>query len=156
MSAIRKGICSHNPLAPQVRSSYNGYLLRRKVCFEKREWAMDAQHLVSVEVNESVESFQPGDTVRVNFQVREGSRVRIQAFEGTVIRRRGRLTGTTFTVRRVSHNIGVERTFPLFSPLLESVNVLRRGKVRRARLYYLRGRYGRAARVKERGRGIRG
>ena len=117
---------------------------------------MDAQHLVSVEANPQVEPFQPGDTVRVSFQVREGNRVRTQAFEGTVIRKRGSLTGATFTVRRVSYGIGVERTFPLYSPLLESLQVLRRGKVRRARLYYLRGRYGRAARVKERDRRTQG
>ena len=113
---------------------------------------MDAQHLIEVEPSATVEPFQSGDTVRVNFQVREGNRVRSQAFEGTVIRKRGTRTGTTFTVRRVSHGIGVERTFPFYSPLLESVQVLRQGKVRRARLYYLRGLSGRAARVKERTR----
>jgi len=110
---------------------------------------MDAQHLVPVEANPRVEAFRPGDTVRVNFQVREGDRVRTQAFEGTVIRRRGTGPGATFTVRRVSYGVGVERTFPLGSPLLESLRVLRRAKVRRARLYYLRGLSGRAARLRE-------
>ena len=93
---------------------------------------MDVLDLVEVQDNEKVEAINPGDTVKVNFQVREGSRIRAQAFEGTVIRSRG-----------------VERTFPRYSPLLQSVEVMRRGKVRRARLYYLRGRSGRAARVKE-------
>lgn len=110
---------------------------------------MDVQHLVTVEANPRVEVFRPGDTVRVGFQVREGDRVRTQAIEGTVIRRRGTGPGATFTVRRVSYGVGVERTFPLASPLLESVAVMRRAKVRRARLYFLRGRFGRAARLKE-------
>ena len=110
---------------------------------------MDVQHLVSVEANPRVEPLRPGDTVRVSFQVREGDRVRTQAFEGTLIRRRGEGPGATFTVRRVSYGIGVERTFPLASPLLESVQVLRHAKVRRARLYFLRGRFGRAARLRE-------
>ena len=111
---------------------------------------MDVQQLIQVEPNPKVEPFHPGDTVRVSFQVREGTRVRVQAFEGVMIRSRGTRTGATFTVRRLSAGIGVERTFPLYSPLLESVQILRRGKVRRARLYYLRGRSGKAARIKER------
>ncbi len=111
---------------------------------------MDAQHMLLIEANPKVELFRPGDTVRVNFQVREGERVRTQAFEGAVIRKHGTAAGATFTVRRVSYGVGVERTFPLASPLLESVQVLRRAKVRRARLYYLRGLSGRAARLKER------
>ncbi len=111
---------------------------------------MDAQHMLVIETNPKVEPFRPGDTVKVNFQVREGERVRTQAFEGTVIRKHGTATGATFTVRRVSYGVGVERTFPLASPLLESVQVMRRAKVRRARLYYLRGLSGRAARLKER------
>jgi len=110
---------------------------------------MDVVDLVQVENNEKVEAINPGDTVKVSFQVREGNRIRAQAFEGTVIRSRGKNTSGTFTVRRVSHGVGVERIFPRYSPLLQSVEVLRRGKVRRARLYYLRQRSGRAARVKE-------
>ena len=110
---------------------------------------MDAHHVVAVEPNAEVENFKPGDTIRVNYKVTEGERTRTQAFEGVVIRKRGHGPGATFTVRRVAHEVGVERTFPLYSPAVESVRVIRKGLVRRARLYYLRGRSGRAARIKE-------
>lgn len=111
---------------------------------------MQAQALVSVTPNPKVEDFAPGDTVRVSFRVREGERERVQVFQGVVIRNRGGGVGATFTVRRVTYGIGVERVFPLYSPRLEGVQVVRRGLVRRARLYYLRGLRGRAARIKER------
>jgi large subunit ribosomal protein L19 len=112
---------------------------------------MDAHHLVSVTPNPKVPPFRPGDTVQVNYIIREGERVRTQTFQGVVIRCvGGKSPVATFTVRRVSHGIGVERIFPLYSPHVDSVNVLRHGKVRRARLYYLRDRFGRAARIKER------
>ena len=111
---------------------------------------MEAHALVSVKPNPRIEDFGPGDTVRVSFRIREGERERVQAFQGVVIRRRGGGPGATFTVRRVSHSIGIERTYPVYSPLLESVEVVRGGIVRRAKLYYLRGRSGRAARIKER------
>jgi large subunit ribosomal protein L19 len=91
----------------------------------------------------------PGDTVRVHVQVVEAGRERTQVFEGTVLRIRGGGIGQTFTVRRVTHGVGVERTFLINSPRIGKVEVVRRGDVRRARLYYLRGRVGRAARVKE-------
>ncbi len=95
--------------------------------------------------------FRPGDTVKVYFRIVEGEeKERVQVFQGVVIRKRGSGTGATFTVRKVSYGIGVERTFPLHSPRLEKIEVVRRGKVRRARLYYLRGRSGKAARIKER------
>lgn len=94
--------------------------------------------------------FGPGDTVRVAVKVVEGTRERVQLFEGVVVRRRGGGTGETFTLRRVSNNVGVERTFLLNSPRLDKMEVLRRGKVRRARLYYLRALTGKAARIKER------
>ncbi|MBM4436496.1 MAG: 50S ribosomal protein L19 [Actinobacteria bacterium] len=94
--------------------------------------------------------FVVGDTVRVSVKVREGERERVQAFEGVVIRRRGSGVNENYTVRRVTHNIGVERTFLVHSPIVEHVEVTRRGRVRRAKLYYLRERIGRAARVKER------
>ncbi len=97
-------------------------------------------------------SFNVGDTVRVQVKVVEGSRERLQAFEGTVIAKRNGSSRETFTVRRVSYGIGVERTFPLHSPRVDSVQVIRRGKVRRAKLYYLRGRQGKAAKIKELGR----
>lgn len=95
-------------------------------------------------------SFRPGDTVRVHVKVIEGNRERTQVFEGIVIRRRGSGLSETFTVRRVSYGVGVERTFPLHSPRLEKIEVVRRGRVRRARLYYLRDRVGKAARIRER------
>ncbi len=98
-----------------------------------------------------VPEFRPGDTVKVYFRIVEGEdKERVQMFQGVVIRKRGSGTGATFTVRKVSYGIGVERTFPLYSPRIEKIEVIRRGKVRRARLYYLRGRTGKAARIKER------
>ncbi len=101
------------------------------------------------QMKERVPEFRPGDTVRVNFKVVEGGRERVQPFEGIVIRRKGGGLSETFTVRRVTYGVGVERTFPVHSPRLESVTVLRRGDVRQSRLYYLRRRVGKAARVKE-------
>jgi len=94
-------------------------------------------------------SFNVGDTVRVSVKVIEGTRERIQIFEGTVIAKRHGGISETFTVRRLSFGIGVERTFPIHSPKITKVDVVRRGKVRRAKLYYLRGRTGKAAKVKE-------
>ncbi len=111
---------------------------------------MEAPNLISLEPNPNIEEFSPGDTVRVSARVTEGNRTRTQVFEGVVIRDRGSGPGASFTVRRVTHEIGVERTFMRHSPNVEGVKVVRRGKVRRARLYYLRGRSGRAARIKER------
>ena len=111
---------------------------------------MEAYELIQLEPNPNIEEFQAGDTVRVNIKVTEGDRTRSQAFQGVVIRRRGGGPGASFTVRRVSHEVGVERTFLLHSPNVESVTVTRKGKVRRSRLYYLRGLSGRAARIKER------
>ncbi|MEA2494634.1 MAG: large subunit ribosomal protein [Thermoleophilaceae bacterium] len=95
-------------------------------------------------------AFQPGDRVRVHFQVVEGTRRRTQVFEGVVIRRQGNGARETFTVRKLSFGVGVERTFPVHSPKIEKIEVAARGDVRRAKLYYLRGRVGRAARVRER------
>ncbi len=111
---------------------------------------MDAQTLVRVESNPRISSFGPGDTVRVNFRIREGDRERVQAFQGVVIRmQNGVGPAANFTVRRISAGIGIERIFPLHSPLIDSLEVLRRGLVRRSKLYYLRGLQGRAARIKE-------
>ncbi|MGB4504698.1 MAG: 50S ribosomal protein L19 [Syntrophaceticus sp.] len=101
-------------------------------------------------IKQDVPSFRPGDTVRVHVKVVEGGRERTQIFEGTVIRRRGSGLNETFTVRRLSHGVGVERTFPVHSPRLDKIEVIRRGRVRRARLYYLRERVGKAARIRER------
>lgn len=93
--------------------------------------------------------FRPGDTVRVHVKVVEGQRERIQVFEGVVIKRRGGGISETFTVRKISYGVGVERTFPLHSPKIDKIEVVRRGKVRRAKLYYLRNLRGKAARIKE-------
>ena len=102
------------------------------------------------QMRQDIPDFRPGDTVRVNVKVVEGARERVQAFEGVVIKRRGGGLTETFTVRRVSYGVGVERCFPLHSPRLESIQVVRRGRVRRAKLYFLRERSGKAARIKER------
>jgi large subunit ribosomal protein L19 len=96
-----------------------------------------------------IPEFKPGDTVKVNFKIQEGDKERIQIFEGVVIRRRRGNTRGTFTVRKISYGIGVERIFPLHSPYIDKIEVVSRGRVRRSRLYYLRGRKGKAARIKE-------
>ena len=96
-----------------------------------------------------IPSFKSGDTLKVNVYVTEGNKERIQAFEGLCIARSNRGFNSTFTVRKVSHGEGVERVFPLFSPMLESINLVRRGKVRRSKLYYLRQRSGKSARIAE-------
>jgi large subunit ribosomal protein L19 len=93
--------------------------------------------------------FRPGDTVRVHVKVVEGTRERIQMYEGVVIKRRGGGVSSTFTVRKISYGVGVERTFPVHTPKIAQLEVLRRGKVRRAKLYYLRDLRGKAARIKE-------
>ena len=110
--------------------------------------AMDLKSIVPLKQNPKVPDFRPGDTVRVMARVVEGERERVQAFEGVVIRKRRGGVNSNFTVRRVAHGIGVERTFLLHSPRLESVQVVRVGRVRRAKLYYLRGRVGKKARIR--------
>ena len=103
-----------------------------------------------------VPAFAPGDTLRVNVKVIEGSRERIQAFEGVCIGRKNRGINSSFTVRKISYGEGVERVFPLYSPRIDSIQVVRRGDVRRAKLYYLRGRTGKAARIAEKTTGYAG
>jgi len=98
----------------------------------------------------AVPEFRPGDTLRVGVKVVEGERSRVQNFEGVCIARSNKGVGSSFTVRKISFGEGVERVFPLYSPIIESINVVRRGAVRRAKLYYLRGRTGKAARIAER------
>ncbi|MET0066181.1 MAG: 50S ribosomal protein L19 [Candidatus Thiodiazotropha sp.] len=105
--------------------------------------------LEAEQMNREVPEFGPGDTVVVQVRVREGERERLQAFEGVVIAKRNRGLNSAFTVRKISHGEGVERVFQTFSPTVASVKVTRRGDVRRAKLYYLRGRTGKAARIKE-------
>jgi len=101
------------------------------------------------QMNKDVPEFAPGDTVVVQVKVTEGNRERLQAFEGVVIAKRNRGLDSSFTVRKISHGEGVERVFPMYSPLVESIAVKRRGDVRRAKLYYLRELRGKAARIKE-------
>lgn len=104
----------------------------------------------SEQMKKDIVDFNTGDTVKVHVKVKEGNRERIQVFEGIVIKRQGGGISETFTVRRISYGVGVERTFPLHSPKIEKLEVVRRGKVRRARLYYLRDRIGKAAfKIKE-------
>ncbi|GLG00535.1 LSU ribosomal protein L19P [Alicyclobacillus sacchari] len=105
--------------------------------------------VVEDQIRSDIPEFRPGDTVRVHVKVREGQRERIQVFEGVVIRRRGSGISATYTVRKISYGVGVERTFPLHSPKIEKIEVVRQGKVRRAKLHYLRGLSGKAARIKE-------
>jgi len=107
------------------------------------------QALEQEQLRKDIPSFKPGDTVRVHVKVVEGNRERIQVFEGVVITRQGGGVRETFTVRRVSYGVGVERTFPVHSPRIEKIEVMRRGIVRRAKLYYLRNLTGKAARIKE-------
>lgn len=108
------------------------------------------QTFAEEQLKPDIPEFRPGDTVRVHVKVVEGERQRIQVFEGVVIRRRGGSVSETFTVRRVSYGVGVERTFPLHSPRVDRIEVIRLGRVRRARLYYLRKLRGKAARIRER------
>ncbi len=111
---------------------------------------MDALSIISSSsMKEEVPQFEVGDTVRVHVRIKEGDKSRIQVFEGTVIARKHGGISETFTVRRVAHGCGIERVFPIHSPAVSKVEVVRNGKVRRAKLYYLRDRVGKAAKVKE-------
>ncbi|MCS7205527.1 MAG: 50S ribosomal protein L19 [Leptospiraceae bacterium] len=107
--------------------------VKKSPLFEKKKWV----------------DFRPGDTIRVHTIIKEGDKERIQIFEGTVIRIRGEDLNKTFTVRRISHGVGVERTFPYHSPWIANIELVKKGKVRRARLYYLREKIGKSAKVKE-------
>ncbi len=111
---------------------------------------LEAEQVERLRAERPVPEFAAGDTVRVNVKVIEGNRERVQAFEGVVIARRNRGINSSFTVRKISYGEGVERVFPLYSPRIDSIEVVRKGRVRRAKLYYLRGRTGKAARITER------
>ena len=111
---------------------------------------MDVASLVEIEPNPNIPPLAPGDTVKVSAKVVEGDRERTQVFQGVVIKMRQGGVGANFTVRRVTYGVGVERTFPLYSPSVEGVEVVRHGKVRRAKLYYLRGLSSKESRLKER------
>jgi len=111
---------------------------------------LEAKQVAKLSAGKEIPDFGPGDTVLVNVKVVEGERTRIQAYEGVCIGRAGRGLNESFTVRKISYGEGVERVFPLYSPMIDSIRLVRRGKVRRAKLYYLRGRRGKSARIAER------
>ena len=111
---------------------------------------LEAEAIEQFKTSKSIPDFRPGDTLRVGVKVVEGDRTRIQNFEGVCIARANKGLGSSFTVRKISFGEGVERVFPLYSPTVDSIEVVRRGDVRRAKLYYLRGRTGKAARIAER------
>ena len=110
---------------------------------------LEAEQAAKIEAKRTLPEFSPGDTVRVNVKVTEGNRTRVQAYEGVCIARSGGGLQENFTVRKISYGEGVERVFPLYSPMIDSIKVVRRGKVRRAKLYYLRDRRGKSARITE-------
>ncbi len=109
----------------------------------------EKEQVAKLSAGKEIPDFQPGDTVVVNVKVVEGERTRIQAYEGVCIARAGSGVNANFTVRKISYGEGVERVFPLYSPMIDSIKIVRRGKVRRAKLYYLRGRRGKKARIAE-------
>jgi large subunit ribosomal protein L19 len=111
---------------------------------------LEAEQIARLSENKTIPEFGPGDTVIVNVKVKEGDRARVQAYEGVVIARNGGGLNESFTVRKISYGEGVERVFPVYGPLIDSIKVVRRGKVRRAKLYYLRDRRGKSARIAER------
>ena len=111
---------------------------------------LEAEEIARVTEGKKIPSFQPGDTLRVNVKIKEGERERVQAYEGVCIARQGSGLHESFTVRKISFGEGVERVFPILSPMIESIEVKRRGAVRRAKLYYLRDRRGKSARIAER------
>jgi large subunit ribosomal protein L19 len=111
---------------------------------------LEKEQVAKLSANKEVPEFAPGDTVLVNVKVKEGERTRVQAYEGVCIGRSGAGLNENFTVRKISYGEGVERVFPIYSPMVESIKVVRRGSVRRAKLYYLRGLRGKAARITER------
>ena len=111
---------------------------------------LEAEQIAKFHQTKSLPEFRPGDTLRVGVKVVEGERTRVQAYEGVCIARANRGMGSSFTVRKMSFGEGVERVFPLYSPNVESIGVVRKGAVRRAKLYYLRGRTGKSARIAER------
>src|SRR3954470_12279541 len=110
---------------------------------------LEKEQIAAIAGSKSIPEFGPGDTVKVNVKVTEGTRTRIQAYEGVCIARAGGGLNENFTVRKISYGEGVERVFPVYSPSIDSIEVVRRGKVRRAKLYYLRGRRGTSARIAE-------
>jgi large subunit ribosomal protein L19 len=146
--------CQEDTLHDIIHGKTGGPLLCNESSYErlgrKEEETMELIKTIEQEqLRSDIPQFKAGDTVRVHVKVVEGTRERIQVFEGVVIKRKGGSNRETFTVRRVTSGVGVERTFPLHTPKIEKIQVMRRGKVRRAKLYYLRKRTGKAARIKE-------
>lgn len=135
-----RGICENGPIRRSNNNQQGTQIINIIQQLEKEHMA---------ELAKEVPEFAAGDTVRVNVKVREGERERIQVFEGVCIARNGGGLQQSFTVRKISFGEGVERVFPVYSPLVDSIDVVRRGKVRRAKLYYLRQRRGKSARIKE-------
>jgi large subunit ribosomal protein L19 len=143
---------------PQIKTaSRNARSLAERAGKAKRqEFSMsiiaqlEAEQVKKLAEGKKIPDFQPGDTVIVKVKVKEGDRTRVQAYEGVVISRQGGGLNESFTVRKISYGEGVERVFPIYAPLIESIKVARRGKVRRAKLYYLRDRRGKSARIAER------
>lgn len=115
---------------------------------------LEKEQMDALTANKEIPTFAPGDTLKVNVRVIEGTRERIQAYEGVCIARKNRGLNSSFTVRKISYGEGVERVFPLYSPRVDSIEVMRRGKVRRAKLYYLRSRRGKSARIAEKTTGV--
>jgi large subunit ribosomal protein L19 len=136
-------ILSHDHNIPLSRFDKN-------IC-RKGEFLMNPliEEITKEQLRTDIPDFRPGDTVRVHARIVEGTRERIQMFEGVVIKRRGAGISETYTVRKISNGVGVERTFPIHTPRVDKIDVLRHGKVRRAKLYYLRALHGKAARIKE-------
>jgi len=117
---------------------------------------IEAEHAAKLSAGRTIPDFSPGDTIVVNVKVTEGERTRVQAYEGVCIARSGAGLQESFTVRKISYGEGVERVFPVYSPVIDSIKIVRRGKVRRAKLYYLRDRRGKSARIAERLEGAAG
>lgn len=124
---------------------------KRIASLEKRDSNMDYIRAIEQQQIKEVPQFDAGSHVKVHYRIKEGNRERIQVFEGDVIRRQGASSRETFTVRKISFGVGVERTFPVYSPKIEKIEVVRHGAVRRAKLYYLRDKVGKAARIREKG-----
>lgn len=123
----------------------------KAIIFNQKEKTMNpiVQDLAKEYLNKELPELNPGDTVKVFVRIVEGNKERIQAFEGTIIKKRGSGVGKTITVRKIFQGVGVERVFPVYSPRIEKITVIRRGDVRRAKLYYLRERFGKSTRIKE-------
>ena len=128
----------------------NAVIIIRLLCdYIRRKETMDIIRAIEQQQIKEVAPFNVGDTVKVHYRIKEGNRERIQVFQGDVIRRQGASARETFTVRKISFGVGVERTFPVYSPKIEKIEVTRHGDVRRAKLYYLRKKVGKAAKIKE-------